>query len=183
MSSISENTKRIAVVVLAGNESGFELIIIVIAVKHRFVIFSLNVGLHRTGTKLINQGNSRQHGHYCADDWCNRNIGKHSRTKHQLKACQTTVDAIAQRGMHGFKVKGISDVEFDVVHGCFLLISLFWKAAVALAVAQVGKEPEHFRLASASYASPCWLFSQQLQHSTEWNLTKTGRGPALRATN
>jgi hypothetical protein len=52
--------------------------------------------------------------------------------------------------MHGFKVKRVSDIELDVVHGWTLLISLFWLVAAALAAEQACKEPEHFRLASAS---------------------------------
>lgn len=150
MSSISENTKSIAVIVLAGNEFGFELIITVIAVKHRFVIFSLNIGLHGTRAKLINKRKGSQNSHQ-STNYCHMlNICEDRRTEHQLAECQCPVNSVTQSGMHGFKVKRVSDIELDVVHGWTLLISLFWLVAAALAAEQACKEPEHFRLASAS---------------------------------
>ncbi len=149
MSGIPENTKSITVSVLVGNKSGLELIFVVITVKHSFVVLCLNAGFGCAGTELVNEGKSSQNSHHSTNDRGMPNIGKNGRTEDQLSECQNPVNAIAQHGMHGFEVKRVTDVELDAVHGWFLLVSLFLTVAERV-VAQVCKEPEHFRLASAT---------------------------------
>lgn len=151
MSRTAQGAEYLAVVLLNSQESLLELCFVAIKSQQILGASGLLLCTNRPGSELTHKGYRRQQCDDRSGEWGQPDKSGAHGTKEDLTDAHSPVDTTAQRGLHGFQVEGVADVEEQIVvfHGGIPLLVTALAVLVLEGAEQAGKEPERCLCLSA----------------------------------